>query len=152
MPARVPPSAPRLWIKRALAACLAAALGASLLSASPAAASQKPQIANNVAFFERVALGGLEMSAVNIFYDERCVDPEFCFRQDTLVISVVLFTDRGLREVILRLGERARVPGGDLILTSAGTPPSRQGAIALENYRLQLVFIADEEPAETGAR
>lgn len=151
MPVRVPPFfAHSPFIKRLFTALMAATLGASFALAQPAAA--KPQIANNVAFFERIALGGLEMSAVNIFYDARCVDPEFCFRQDTLVISVVLFTDQGLREVILRLGERARVPGGDLILTSAGTPPSPRGAIALENYRLQLVFIADEEPAETGAR
>ena len=157
MTAKTPPFFPQPLLRRAFAACLATVMCAPIAIAEPAiAAPPEVRIANNVTFFQRVTLGDLELSAVNIFFDERCADREFCFRQDTMVISVVLFTDQGLREVVLRLGERVRVPGGDLVLTNAGTPPSRLGAIPLENYRLQLVFIADQTPAQmaaqTGAR
>ncbi len=116
-----------------------AALGASLLAAAPASAES--QIARGVAFFERISLGDLDLAPANIFYDERCADPLFCFHRDTVVISLVLFTDEGLREVVLKLGERTRIPGGHLTLTSVGTPPSRNGAISLEKYQLELVYV-----------
>ncbi len=102
------------------------------------------EIASRVAFFETIELGGLRMSAANIFHDQRCADPAFCFTSGDMAISVILFTDEGLREVILRLGEPADVPGGTLLLANAGTPPSANGAIELERYALELVFVRGE--------
>ncbi|MEL6540120.1 MAG: hypothetical protein AAFQ34_01815 [Pseudomonadota bacterium] len=109
---------------------------------SPAAAQQtaRPIIATNVSFFEEVELGDLTLSPVNIFHDTRCADPELCFQNNEFAISVIMFTDEGLREVILRLLEPTKVPGGVLTLTDTGTPPSRSGAIELDRYRLELAF------------
>lgn len=122
----------------------ASVLAASLLAVSSPAAAQEapaPIIATNVAFFDNVQMGDLTLSAVNIFHDTRCADPEFCFRNNQFAISVILFTDEGLKEVILRLFETTPLPGGGtLSLTNTGTPPSGDGAIALEQYQLELVY------------
>lgn len=118
------------------------ALASSLTLATPAAAQQeqRPFVASNVSFFEEVELGDLTLSPVNIFHDTRCPDPELCFQNNEFAISVIMFTEEGLREVILRLFEPTEVPGGVLTLTDTGTPPSRNGAIELDRYKLELAF------------
>ena len=123
------------------------ALASSLGVAAPAYAQgpAKPITASNVSFFDEVQLGDLSLSPVNIFHDTRCADPEFCFRNNQFAISVILFTDAGLQEVILRLFEETPVPngvrgGGTLTLTNTGTPPSQNGAIGLDQYRLEIVY------------
>ena len=72
---------------------------------------------------------------------------------------MILFTEDGLQEVILRLFEATPVPGGGtLTLTNTGTPPSQEGAIGLEQYQLEMVYrplesetqrepTSDSEPA-----
>lgn len=123
------------------------ALASILGLAAPAVAQNpsKPITASNVSFFDEVQLGDLSLSPVNIFHDTRCADPEFCFRNNQFAISVILFTDKGLQEVILRLFEETPVPsgvasGGTLMLTNTGTPPSQDGAIGLDQYRLEIVY------------
>ncbi len=119
-------------------------LACCFMVAAPAAAQDvaKPIVATNVSFFQDVQLGDLTLSPVNIFHDTRCADPEFCFRNNQFAVSVILFTDEGLKEVILRLFESTPVPGGGtLTLTNTGAPPSGDGAIALEQYRLELVYL-----------
>ena len=142
-----------------------AALASALVLASPAAAQSRsePIVATNESFFEDVQLGDLSLSHVNIFHATRCADPEFCFRNNQLAISVILFTDDGLQEVILRLFEATPLPGGGtLTLTNTGTPPSQEGAIGLEQYQLELVYrplesetqrenTSDSEPARQRA-
>ena len=117
-------------------------LASSLALAAPTAAQQaeRPIIATNVSFFEEVQLGELTLSPVNIFNDTRCPDPELCFQNNEFAISVIMFTEDGLREVILRLFEPTKVPGGVLTLTDTGTPPSRSGAIELDRYKLEMAF------------
>lgn len=127
------------------------ALASTLAMATPAAAQDEPAlderielVASGIAFFDEVQLGDLVVSPVNIFHDTRCEDPEFCFRNNQFAISVIMFTETGLEEVILRLFETTAVPGGTLTLTNTGTPPSEQnGAIELENYQLELVYRPD---------
>lgn len=123
-----------------------AGLASATLALAPAPLLAAPgddgiQSAAGIGFFEIIELGGMRMSAANIFYDERCIDPALCFTSDDMAISVVVFTDQGLRELVLRLGEPVAVPGGTIIFANPGTPPSRNGAIALERYRLEFVFI-----------
>ncbi len=120
--------------KLALALCAAFAF-----SAAPANAER--YVTSGVSFFERVTVGFVEVTPVNIFFDDRCVDPRLCFKSDTMEISLVMHTLRGLDEVVLRLDQPVQVPGGLLMLSSAGTAPSDNGAINLENYRLELVYI-----------
>jgi hypothetical protein len=133
-------------IMRRLCGLLFAALALAVFAASPARAQTQEQIrpivATNVSFFENVQLGNLTLSPVNIFHDTRCPDPEFCFRNNQFAVSVILFTDDGLKEMILRLFESTKVPGGGtLTLTNTGAPPSEDGAIGLEQYRLELVYV-----------
>lgn len=105
------------------------------------AAAAEPYVTRGVSFFQRVTVGFVEVTPVNIFYDERCSDPRLCFGRNSMAISVVMHTAQGLQEVILRLSQPAQVPGGLLVLRDAGTAPSRNGAINLEKYRLELVYI-----------
>ena len=127
------------------------ALASTLAVATPAAAQDEPAlddrielVASGVAFFDEVQLGDLVVIPVNIFHDTRCEDPEFCFRNNQFAISVIMFTDDGLQEVILNLFEETRVPGGTLTLTNTGTPPSEKGgAIELDKYQLELVYRLD---------
>ncbi|MGB3469946.1 MAG: hypothetical protein WBA51_03880 [Erythrobacter sp.] len=113
----------------------------AIAAATATPAHADTYVTDGVSFFERVSVGSLEVTPVNIFYDDRCTDPRLCFGRNSMIISVVMHTPQGLREVVLRLGQPARVPGGLLLLTKAGTPPSRNGAINLEKYQLELVFI-----------
>lgn len=116
---------------------------AAITLASPVGAQSF--VARDVAFFERVAVGFVEVTPITVWRDSRCFDPAVCFREDTLVISVVLHDQRRLREVILKLDEPVEVPGGYLMLASAGTPPVRNGAIRLEKYNLELVYLPYSE-------
>ncbi|MEO0461648.1 MAG: hypothetical protein AAF127_00845 [Pseudomonadota bacterium] len=115
---------------------------AVILAASPPAKAQNFAV-SAVGFFERANTGPLSFSAVNIFYDDRCVDPELCFRSDDMAISVVLFGQSGLSERIMRLGRPVRVPGGTLLLAGVGAPPSPRGATPLDQYRLTFIFTPD---------
>lgn len=120
-------------------AAFAAAITASIV-ASPATA-QSHDYVDNVAFFERVAVGDLEVTPIGIRRDTRCADIRFCDREDRLIVSVILHDYRGMREVVLELGRPAPVPGGYLLLTDPGTRPALRGAIPLDQYALDLEFI-----------
>lgn len=122
------------------AGAMALAICAPFASPAAAQAPSEPIVATNIAFFEDVQLGDLTLSPVNIFQDTRCPDPEFCFKNNRFAISVIMFTQDGLQEVVLRLFEPKPVPGGVLTLTNTGTPPSQNGAIELDKYQLELTF------------
>ncbi|MEM7779973.1 MAG: hypothetical protein AAF697_06240 [Pseudomonadota bacterium] len=128
----------------------AAAFGIAMLVSSPAEA--QTETASGVAFFERVEIGGLDIAVANVFYDDRCARSDLCFRRNSMAISVIMFTDEGLREVVLTLGEPASVPGGTLTLTNVGAPPKESGAIPLKEYRLELEYVpADATNRREGA-
>lgn len=112
--------------------------------AAPAAAQDYDYV-ENVAFFERVVVGGLEVTPFGIRRDTRCADIRFCTREDTLIVSLVLFDYRGKSEIDLEIGRPAAVPGGFLVLRSAGTTPAFRGAIPLRDYALDLEFIPLDE-------
>ena len=120
------------------------ALGALAL-ASGAAAQDTYDAVYEVAFFERVAVGDVEITPIGIIEESRCPDPILCFRNDDLVVSAILHTYRGgragMREIPLRLNRLTPVPGGALLLTNAGTAPVRNGAIPLNKYSLDIEFI-----------
>lgn len=149
--------APMPLIKRLATFAPALALATGALGTSPALAQDiaagepRPIIASNIAFFDDVEIGELSLSPVNIFYDTRCPDPELCFQNDHFAISVIMFTNEGLKEVILELFEDVRVPGGTLTLTSTGTAPSRNGAIELGEYQLEMMFQPDPVEDEGAA-
>jgi len=117
----------------------------AIAAATAAPAHAERYVTTGVSFFERVTVGSVEVTPINIFHDNRCADPRLCFGRNSMVISVVMHTPQGLREVVMRLGQPAQVPGGFLLLTNAGTPSSRNGAINLEKYQLELVFIPSPE-------
>ncbi|MEO1488976.1 MAG: hypothetical protein AAFR88_06015 [Pseudomonadota bacterium] len=142
------PSLPSKILARTATAAMAACLSIAPMPASAQIPVDVYYITSGVRFFERVQVGFVEISAINIFYDERCADPSFCLRSDDMLISVVLHTPEGLTEVVLSLGESVAVPGGRLMLTSAGTPPVDYGAIELNKYALELVYMPDEEFSE----
>lgn len=127
-----------LATRLAFAAALAAGLSAP-------AAAQDYDFASRVAFFERVQVGDLELTPFGIIRDTRCADERFCFREDTLIITVMLHDYRVPREVVLELNRPSVVPGGYLVLRSAGTTPARRGAIPLREYALDLEFIPFDE-------
>lgn len=104
-------------------------------------ASAQSFYTDNVAFFERVIVGDVEVTPIAILRDSRCGDPDLCFRDDDFVVSFVIHDYRGKSEVILRLDEPTVVPGGYLILRDAGTRPVRRGSQPLSNYALDLEFV-----------
>ena len=120
---------------------LAFAVAAFGTLAFGAPASAQSAIAEDVAFFERVNVGDVEVTPFGVVRDRRCADIRFCTREDTLIISVILHDYRGMQEVVLELGEPVEVPGGFLVLLDAGTAPSLRSAIHLREYRLALEFI-----------
>lgn len=123
---------------------IAVAAGAALLA--PASAQDTRDAVFDVAFFERVAVGEVEITPFGIIEDSRCRDYRLCSRRDRLVIASVLHQfDGRVREVPLRLNELTPVPGGALLLTDAGTPPVRNGAIPLRKYDLDIVFVRFDE-------
>ena len=121
----------------------AAILAALALFAASTPAQAQRQVVSGVDFFERTSVATIEFAAASIFYDDRCVDPEFCFSSDQMAISVILLSERGLVERVMRIGDPVRVPGGTLELIGVGTPPSDQGAIRLERYSLTFAFTPD---------
>lgn len=142
--------APARALFRLLLQLAALALAGFAVFAGPALA-QSAGVASGVSFYERVRVGDVEVTPFNISYDDRCPDLSFCTRSDRMVISVALHGGPFLREIVLELGRPSRVPGGWLTLTSAGTPASRQGAIELEKYQLELVFYPDRRRAPLGS-
>ena len=121
----------------------AAVAGAALLA--PASAQDRRDTAFDVSFFERVAVGDVEITPFGIVEDTRCLDYRLCFRSDRLVISAVVHQfDGSWREIRLSLDELTPVRGGALLLTAGGTPPVRNGGIPLERYKLDIVFVPYE--------
>lgn len=112
--------------------------GSILAITSPAAAS----LAADVAMFEPVELAeDFSITTYGIVRDTRCYDPEFCFREERLVVAAVV-THRGQRqEFALELGEPVRVAGGWLSLSSSATRPRRNGATPLGEYSLDYSFF-----------
>ena len=124
-----------------LAKHLMIAVTALALAVPASAQSLDADYAYDVAFFERVEVGEIELTPFGIVRDTRCADERFCFREDTLIVSVMLHDTRVPREVVLELNRRTAVPGGWLVLRDAGTIPVERGAQRLSNYRLGIEFI-----------
>lgn len=118
---------------------------AAALSSTAHAQEYATDVVFDVGFFERVAVGDVEITPFGIREESRCHDPELCFRNDRLIVSAILHLSDGPRreivEIPLRLGRPTPVPGGELWLLDAGTPPVRIGAIALKKYRFAIQFV-----------
>ncbi len=112
------------------------------LATSAAAAQARSAFAEDVAFFERVSLGTVEITPIGVVRDQRCADPRFCFRTNDMRISVILHDRRIPREVVLPLGQAVEIPGGYLLLRDPGTRPRQRGALRLTDYALDIEFIA----------
>lgn len=118
--------------------------GIALAAASAQAQSQaqdQSRMAYDVRFFERVAIGPVELTPIGVVRDQRCADPRFCFRPGDMRISVILHDRRYPYEVVLRLGQAVEVPGGFLVLRDPGTRPRERGALGLGEYALDIEFI-----------
>ncbi len=123
-------------------ACLPIATLA-LLAASNAPAMAQSTSVDDVAFFERVAVGTVELTPIGVVRDQRCADARFCFRPDDMRISVILHDRRVPYELVLPLGQAVEVPGGYLLLRDPGTLPRQRGALRLSDYALDIEFIPD---------
>ena len=122
------------------------AAGAASLMPISASAQEQRDVAIDVAFFDRVEIGDVEITPFGIIEDSRCLDYRLCFRRDRLVIAAILHRyDGSIREIPLRLDELTPVPGGALLLVNSGTPPVRNGAIPLRKYNLDIVFVRFDE-------
>lgn len=119
-----------------------AALAAALVStAALAAGGADFEQVRDVRMFERVRLGpDVSVVAFGVMEDSRCTDPILCFEGDRLVIDTVLAWRGKEREVPLQLGVPHRLPGGTVLLAGTATPPNRQGATRLGEYRLDFVY------------
>lgn len=128
-----------MTIARNLAAIAILSLGTV---AAPVAAQDYDYV-ENVRFFEQVVVGDLTVTPFGIRRDNRCADERFCEpgREDTLVVSLVLFDYRGKAEVVLELDRLTPVPGGYLVLRDAGTRPALRGSMPLSEYSLDIEFI-----------
>ncbi|MBV7267242.1 hypothetical protein [Erythrobacter ani] len=126
----------------ALTRTVLAMTGAAALAAS-ASAQDTYYTVYDVAFFERVAVGEVEITPYGIIEDSRCIDSRICFKNDRLVIATVLHQGTRVREIPLRLGEPTLVPGGVLLLTRSGVAPVENGAIPLGRYSLDIEYIPD---------
>ena len=121
---------------------IAVAAGLAAMSlAAPASAQDDYYFTRDVAFFERVPVGDIEVTPFGVVRDSRCADERFCFREDTLIVSVILHDYGIIQEVVLELNRPAAVPGGYLVLRDAGTRPVRRGAIPLKEYELDLEYV-----------
>lgn len=119
---------------------------ATALLLAPANAQDRRDTAFDVAFFERVAVGDVEITPFGIVEDTRCLDYRLCFRSDRLVVSAVVHQyDGSWREIRLSLDELTPVRRGALLLTNGGTRPVRNGGIPLERYRLDIVFVPQSD-------
>ncbi len=100
-----------------------------------------PAAVDDVAIFERTQLTDeLAVTSFGIVEDSRCSNSAFCFEDDRLVVAAVIHDGGRDREVAMVMGEPLRVTGGTLTLTGTSTPASRQGAIQLKRYRLDMEF------------
>ncbi|MGB3806751.1 MAG: hypothetical protein WA936_06105 [Erythrobacter sp.] len=122
-----------------LRAALSALAGLAATMAAPAAAQS--YFVPDVAIFEQVVVGEVEVAPVSVFRDTRCADIRFCTREDTLIVGAVVTDYRGQYEIVLELGRPTYVPGGFLLLTGSATRPAYRGAVPLSEYRLDLEFI-----------
>jgi hypothetical protein len=111
------------------------------LSLAGMPAQAQSRTASDVRFFERVAIGPLELTPIGIVRDQRCADPRFCYRPEDMRVSVILHDRRYPYEVVLRLGQAVEVAGGYLVLRDPGTRPRDRGALRLGEYALDIEFI-----------
>jgi hypothetical protein len=125
------------------------AAAASTLAFAAAPANAQSDDVENLRFFERAAVGPVELTPFGVVRDRRCSDPRFCWRPEDMRVSVILHDQSIPREVVLRLGERTAVPGGYLVLTDPGTRPRSRGALPLSAYALDILFIP-LSPAQGG--
>ena len=131
-------STPARTVFAASCAALFAILG-TFASAAPVKAQSL--YVPDVAFFERAFLGPIDVTPIAVFRDTRCADLRLCTREDSMVISALLENYGVRREILLEIDRPIAVPGGFLVLRSAGTPPVRRGAIPLDRYRLGFEYI-----------
>ena len=120
----------------------------ALTAALAATAHAQTSVESGLAFYRPAKVGAVEVTPFNLVSDTRCADPDLCLTNDSVVISVFMDSDRGPQAMNLRLGQPRRVPGGFLMLTNTGVAPSANGAISIENYRIELVFIPDRSGPE----
>ncbi|GAA4037129.1 hypothetical protein [Parerythrobacter jejuensis] len=114
---------------------------ALLIAASLASAPQDWDIATGVPIFQREQITpDVSVFAFGIIEDSRCVDPEFCFRNNELRVAAVVNYRGRESEVVLELGKPLAIGPGTLTLLSAGTPANPNGAIRLKKYRLNMVY------------
>lgn len=97
--------------------------------------------AQDVAFFEQVALGELDVTPIGVLKDKRCPDVRLCTFADEVVISFLVDDGYYRREVVLELNRPVAVDGGLLLLTDTGAAPKWNGAIRLDSYNLDLRYI-----------
>jgi len=137
-------------IRRAFASNCLALIAASVITAglTPSAHAQAQVQAQaqatsvaNVGVFERVAVGNVEVTPITVLRDDRCPDPRLCTQNGSLIVSAVMRDYRGLYEVLLELDRPVAVPGGFLVLRSAGTAPALRGAVDIDDYRLTLDYL-----------
>ena len=117
----------------------------ALFAASHAPALAQSSNVYDVGFFERVAVGPVELTPFGVVRDQRCADARFCFRPNDMRVSVILHDQRVPYEVVLVLGEAVEVPGGYLVLLDPGTRPRQRGALRLSEYALDIAFVPDPD-------
>lgn len=106
-----------------------------------------PAYAADSAIFDRIELADdLAITSLGIISDTRCVDAEFCFEEERLVVSAVIEYRGFESEVAVEMGEPILLEEGTLTLVATATPASDSGAIQLRKYRLDFAFepYADE--------
>ena len=133
----------RAFSSNCLALIAASVITAGLMPSAHAQAQAQAQAASvaNVGVFERVAVGNVEVTPITVLRDDRCPDPRLCTQNGSLIVSAVMRDYRGLYEVLLELDRPVAVPGGFLVLRSAGTAPALRGAVDIDDYRLTLDYL-----------
>lgn len=128
-----------------ISAATAMALSAAALPQAAAAQAYdgvyEAGLVHDVAFFERVRVGSIELTPFGVVRDQRCADPRFCYRPEDMRVSVVMHDRTYPYEVVLELRRPVEVTGGYLILHDPGTRPRERGALRLEEYALDIEFI-----------
>lgn len=120
---------------------LAALFNPITANAQPANGLYVAGLTYDIAFFERVSVGSIELTPFGVVRDQRCADPRFCFRPEDMRVSVVMHDRVYPYEVVLMLGRPVEVQGGYLILHDPGTRPRERGALQLAEYALDIEFI-----------